>query len=197
MAEPSRGDDPIRIPTDAVTALTIPDPAGLADREAIRSLAIVYARAVDDHDPETVAGLFTEDATFDNMGRVARGRDQVLAQLTASMRGFRMMLHTPDTHVIELNGAGAARGWATGHAELVTRRTTVLAAYRYLDGYARVGKRWCFTARTVRFMYAIPTEDYPSAMSRVDRIRFPRSEPGSAAYPEQLGTWQALHPETR
>lgn len=187
--------DPIRIPADAVAALTTPDPAGLADREAIRNLAIVYARAVDDHDPDTVAGLFTEDATFDNMGQVAHSRDGVLAQLSASMRGFRMMLHTPDTHVVELTGPDSARGWATGHAELVTRRTTVVAAYRYVDAYARVGQRWCFAARTVRFMYALPAEEYPTAMSGAERIRFPRSEPGPAAYPESLSTWQAFHPD--
>lgn len=159
----------------------------LLDREQLRDLVARYAMAVDDHDLDAVATMFHPAAVFDRDGHLARGWDEIAATLGASMRGFRRMLHTPHAAVVELVGADVATGASSGHAELVTSRGVLLAAYRYADEFARHEGRWVFTRRAVRFLYATSAVEYAATLPQVDRVRFPGEEPRtSAVVPRQL-----------
>jgi len=89
----------------------------LSDRASIQDLVNRYAMAVDDHDLETVAGMYTADACFSRRGRVSTGRDAVLRSLEKSMRRYGPTIHTPHTLVITWDDADHAHGVATGHAE--------------------------------------------------------------------------------
>lgn len=198
MTDVAPVDDAFRIPDPLIGPLTshreILEPVlAVREREAIRNLAVIYAYAVDDCDLERLRMLFTDDAAFDLSGRLVVGRDDVLALLEESMTGFRMMLHTPDTHVVHLQKPDLALGWASGHAELTGNRTTVLAAYRYADEYRLVEGSWRFAKRAVRFQYAVPVQEYPNLLSSTDRIAYPGTDARAADYPESLRTWQARH----
>jgi uncharacterized protein (TIGR02246 family) len=164
---------------------------GLLDREAIRDLVALYARAVDDHDIEAVVGTFAAHGIFDRRGDEAVGLGEIRESFVAAMRTYQAMLHTPESHVVTLTGPDHATGWASGHAELVTRRTTVIAAYRYDDAYCREDGRWRFSLRRVRFMYAVPAGEYGSGLSGPNRMRWPGAEPAPADYPESIDTWAA------
>lgn len=190
--------DNFRIPDQLIGPLTssreVLDPfLSIRQREAIRNLAVIYAYAVDDCDIDRLRALFTDDASFDLSGRVVQGRDNVLALLEQSMTAFRMMLHTPDTHVVHLHKPDLAVGWASGHAELTGRRTTTVAAYRYADEYRRVDGDWRFAKRAARFLYAVPAPDYATLLSETDRIAFPGTAAKPADFPESLPTWQVRH----
>lgn len=152
---------------------TAGDVRRLLDREALRDLVARYALAVDDHDLETVATMFHPDAVFDRDGHVANGWDEIASTLTGSMRGFRRMLHTPHAALVELTGEDEATGTSSGHAELVTSRGVLLAAYRYADAFARWEGRWVFTRRAVRFVYATSAAEYAATLPALDRVRFP------------------------
>lgn len=161
------------------------DPAAaLADREEIRELAQLYTFAVDDHDLDALATLFTVDAVFDLGGQRAEGWPAIAEQLGGSMRGWQRMLHTPEAHVVELTGPDDAIGLAGGHAELVTRREVFVAAYRYADRYRRQEGRWVFTQRAVRFIYCAPSASYGQIVSSGQRVQFPGAEPEPGLPPE-------------
>ncbi|GGO80023.1 polyketide cyclase [Nonomuraea cavernae] len=184
---------------DARTRVRHPPEAGLdawqaelrdlRDREAIRDLALLYTRAVDDHDIDAVVGMYTEDGVFERRGVSAAGHAAVRAAYAEAMGLYRLTLHTLDAHVVELTPGRTAVGWAAGHAELVTRKTAVMAAYRYDDAYRCAGDRWLFAHRSITFMYAVPMEEMSRGLTAPDRMRWPGAPPGRADYPESLPTW--------
>lgn len=153
----------------------------LLDREALRDLVARYALAVDDHDLGAVGEMFHPEAVFDRDGEVAHGWPKISALLGASMRGFRRMVHTPHAVLVELTGADEATGASSGHAELVTSRGVLLAAYRYADRFARHDGRWVFTRREVRFLYATSATEYAATLPDTDRVRFPGEPPRASA----------------
>ncbi len=165
---------------------------GLLDREAIRDLVMLYARAVDDHDIDAVVSTFTADGVFDRRGEEAVGHGEIRDSFLTAMRTYQAMLHTPEAHVVTLTGPDEATGWASGHAELVTRRTTLIAAYRYDDAYVREDGCWRFSRRRVSFMYAVPADEHGSGLVGTHRMRWPGMDPAPADYPEGIDSWAAF-----
>jgi uncharacterized protein (TIGR02246 family) len=162
---------------------------GLVDEVAIRNLAALYAMAVDDHDIERVVECFAADGAFTRAGSTVRGRPDLRAFFVKMMDRYVTTLHTPHSHVIAMDGADSATGLTTGHAELSFQGTLMMAAYRYDDDYSRVGGRWVFQTRALKFMYVVPFQDMPSAFSGRMRIRWPESPYAEADFPESLPTW--------
>ncbi len=162
-----------------------------AHRQAIADLGVLYARAVDDHAIDTLVGMFTSDGVFERRGVAATGPDEIRAAYVASFDTYRTMLHTPHPGVVVLHGDGTASGWSHGHAELATRSTLVLASYRYEDSYRCVDRRWSFAKRSITFMYAVPADELAGSFGGVERIRWPRTAPEAADYPETSLTWNS------
>lgn len=161
-------------------------PGGVAAaRESLRDLAVLYAMAVDAGDLDALTLMFHPDAVLDRDGEIAAGRPAILDLLSVSMRGFRRMLHTPETHVVHVSG-GAGAGIATAHAELVTGRGVVLAAHEYEDDYVVYDGRWVFDSRTIRFVYAARSDEYAEALPTDECVRLP----GEAPRP-MIGRWFA------
>ncbi|MGC5256133.1 nuclear transport factor 2 family protein [Gordonia sp. DT218] len=156
-----------------------------AARESLRDLAGLYAIAVDAHDLDALELMFAPDAVLDRDGEIASGRPAVLDLLAASMRGFRRMLHTPETHVVHVSGQ-TGEGIATAHAELVTGRGVVVAAHEYEDFYVVHDGRWVFTARRIRFVYATRSDLYGEVLPSDDRVRLPGVAPRA-----MVGGWFA------
>ncbi len=160
-----------------------------ADIRAIGDLTSLYARAVDDHDLDTLVAMFTPEGVFEVRGHRAAGAEQLRTAYVESFGTYRTMLHTPHPGVVQLHGNGTASGWSSGHAELATRRTLVLAAFRYEDDYRRLDGRWLFARRSVTFMYAVPVDQLSGSFGTVERIRWPGTSPAAADYPESTATW--------
>lgn len=160
-----------------------------ADLQAIRDLGVLYARAVDDHDIETLVAMFTLDGVFERRGAAATGREEIRAAYVASFDTYRTMLHTPHPGVVQLHGDGTASCWSHGHAELATSSTLVVASYRYEDDYRCVEGRWLFARRSITFMYAVPADQLAGSFGNAERIRWPRTTPEVADYPETAPTW--------
>ncbi len=161
----------------------------LLAKDEIRDMAMRYALAVDDHDIDTVVGLFSTDGVFDVSGEIARGRTEIRKSFVASMGRFHTMLHTPEIHLVTIDSTDTAHGRATGHAELAFRDTLMMTAYRYTDRYARVAGQWRFAERHVRFMYAVPVESMNTSFRTRQRIRWPQTRHRDADYPESAPTW--------
>lgn len=191
----------LHLPTVTAALTTVPelpdgDAAALvhavraqADRQAIADLGVLYARAVDDHDIDSVVAMYTRDGVFERRGVAATGSEEIRAAYVASFDTYLTMLHTPHPGVVQLHGDGTASGWSHGHAELATRSTLVLASFRYEDDYRCVDGRWLFLRRSITFMYAVPADDMAASFGSVQRIRWPRTAPEAADYPESSPTW--------
>ncbi len=191
----------MRLNLPAVTAAltTVPDltdPAVLAatvraqaDRQAVTDLQVLYGRAVDDHDLDTVVDCFTADGVFERRGVPATGAQELRAAYTASFGTYVTMLHTAHPGVVVVHGDETASGWSHGHAELATRSTLVLASYRYADDYRCEDGRWRFARRSLTFMYAVPADQLAGSFGNDLRMRWPRTEPAGADYPESSPTW--------
>jgi len=160
-----------------------------ADLQAIHDLGVLYARAVDDHDIDTLIAMFTPDGVFERRGVAATGTAEVRAAYVASFDTYRTMVHTAHPGVVQVHGDGTASGWSHGHAELATRSTLVLASYRYEDDLRRVGGRWLFARRSITFMYAVPADEMATSFGSADRMRWPRTTPQPGDYPESSSTW--------
>ena len=165
----------------------------MRDREAIRDLAVLYTRAVDDYELETLLDMFTADGVFERRGKAATGRDALRAAYTEAMRANRSMVHTPDSHVVQLLPGRRAIGWAAGHAELVMDSRTVLAAFRYEDEYRCADGRWLFARRSLTFKYALPADRLVDGLGCAERMRWPGGRATAADYPESLPTWAEFH----
>lgn len=165
----------------------------MRDREAIRDLALLYTRAVDDYDLETLLAMFTADAVFERRGKAAAGREALREAYSEAMRVNRTMVHTPDSHVVRLLPGRRAAGWAAGHAELVIGSRTVLAAFRYEDEYRCVDDRWLFARRSLTFKYALPADQLVDGLGHSERMRWPGGRATAADYPENLPTWAEFH----
>src|SRR4051812_31419587 len=162
-----------------------------ADVRAIGDLGALYARAVDDHDIDSLVAMFTPDGVFERRGVAATGAAEVRAAYVASFDTYRTMLHTAHPGVVQLHGDGTASGWSHGHAELATKSTLVLASYRYEDDLRRVEGRWLFARRSITFMYAVPADELATSFGGVERIRWPRTAPEAGDYPESAPTWDS------
>ena len=165
--------------------------ADQADRQAIADLQVLYGRAVDDHAIDALVAMYTDDGVFERRGAPATGPAEIRAAYVATFDTYRTMLHTAHPGVVQLHGDGTASGWSHGHAELATSSTLVLASFRYEDDYRCVAGRWLFARRSITFMYAVPADQMAGSFGSVERMRWPRTTPEAADYPESSPTWDS------
>lgn len=164
--------------------------AEVEDRLAIRQLISRYCFAVDNHDINALASLFTENASFGSAsgGMGAVGRAAVLAQFKDRFRALGPGQHFNHDQVIEFESATRARGRVSLHAELMRDGRAMIGAVRYTDIYEKQNGEWRFAERVLSFMYYLPVEEYASAMGRLDRNRA-SGKLLPADWPEGLPTW--------
>ncbi len=166
----------------------------LADRLDIQELLARYSMARDDGDLSTLVEMFTADGEFIRLAQIVRGYDELWEFFRTSRQRYSLTLHTVHVPAIELIGSERATGLINGHAELIVDQVPYLAAYRYTDDYRRVGQRWLFARRHLRFMYAVPAAEYATSFSDSRRIRWPGTEPAEADYPESQAVWNTRAP---
>ena len=164
----------------------------LEAESAIRALAARYCFAIDDHDLEAVAGLFTMDARVWSRDGVldARGRDAVTAQYAERYKVLGPSNHVSHDHWIRFaDDPDTAKGQLSAHAELHRNDVPMITALRYTDLYRRELGVWRFAERELAFLYYVPVADYPGILGATDRMRA-YAEPAAADYPESLPDWR-------
>ncbi|RFU19130.1 nuclear transport factor 2 family protein [Geodermatophilus marinus] len=188
LAGGGRGRGPRR-PTTAPGRGLRPGPAArltrVEDALALHELVARYALAVDDRDWGTLRGLFTADAVFAGIAERVEGRDAVVDYLARRLAASGPTAHSPHAHVLDRGAPGEATGTVSMHAEQAIDGTAMVLAFRYSDAYRREEGRWRFRSRRLRFLYAVPAADYPTAVTDQLALRFP----GAAPRPAQLGPW--------
>jgi len=136
--------------------------------EEIRALVAQYAASYDDHDWQTFAGLWTEDAVFLVNGRAFEGREALLEFLTTCLPDDYVGKHLCAPPLLDLAADGER---ATGRTDVVwiaqNFENSIVA--RYLDEFRKEGGRWLFARReeiTVPYRPGLPPySDAASALN--------------------------------
>ena len=126
----------------------------LMDREAIRELPRLYCHYMWTNDPESMANLFTDDATICIQGMedyAITGRDK-LAKVFRRVNAKYVTQPFIHNHIIELAGAGHATGVA--YYEILEARQggRYMAAGYYRDEYRKVDGQWKFQSRKIHMV---------------------------------------------
>ncbi len=133
-----------------------PDPATLADREALRQLLQLYARAVDESDHDGLAGLFDPGGTVAGLAGT-KAVPAYLDDLRGTPRPYTSM-HVFADPVIELD-PGADHGRLDAYAVVTQVRRPdepgpdVQMGLRYQDRVARRDGRWVIAERRVTLLW--------------------------------------------
>ena len=170
----------------------------IESRFAIQELVSAYCEACDEHDMPRLAALFTEDAVFDSPSGVLRatGRDGIAGMFVGAFRVRGPGFHWTHDLTVRFDDADAdvATGLVASHAETCPNGVASLAAMKYDDEYRRVGGRWLFSRRSIRFLYYVPAERYLEALKGRQRLCFEGAW-FQADYPEDLPAWQEFERE--
>ena len=133
-----------------IAPLSVADADGA--KAACRELVTGYAFHRDRADGDAVGALFTEDATFDLMGEVFRGRSAIRARVDAGASG-PVYRHLMSTVHIELTGPETARGVSyvtvySAPGPLPATLAAWAAIGEYHDDFVRTPDGWKIQRRT-------------------------------------------------
>lgn len=121
----------------------------LEDKQALRELNALYARAADRADSQLLAGLWAEGAQVQN--GAFSGPASEFVDTAAHPAGLERSFHSISNEFFEIDGATAR-----GEVYVITvstwnkdgGKTDTLIGGRYLDEYRKVGSDWKFARRT-------------------------------------------------
>jgi ketosteroid isomerase-like protein len=145
----------------------------LEARDEISRLIARYGPAVDDHDFDTLAELYTSDAVFDSPGGRMIGRDRVMDYYRERAGAYGATYHYPHSQEIYLDGPADGRGVICAHAELAIDGDTHIVAVRYHDIYRRELGAWRFHIRDVHLLYVLSVDQLATGLAEADRVRWP------------------------
>jgi uncharacterized protein (TIGR02246 family) len=155
----------------------------LEDRAEIQDLVARYFKVTDDDDEAALADCFTQDARFAATGfEGGAGREGVSAFLKAARSNMQQTVHTPNYVHITFNGPDHAEGVVMAHLEIGIGGTTVFAAVRYLDTYAREGGQWRIATREMRAAHLGSWDLVSSSLTEPNNVRWPGTEPAPSDF---------------
>lgn len=118
-------------------------PQQLADREAIRDVAIRYCRGVDRLDVDVLKSAYWPDATDHHGDFVGNAHEFAEHCMTAHLR-WSWTMHKIFNHLIDLDDTTSARGEIYNVSTLCRADTGEIETWhgRYLDRYEKRGDEW-------------------------------------------------------
>ena len=117
----------------------------LEDLEAIKQLKARYCEICDDdHDPERITGLFTDNGVWEAKGiGEAKGHEEIRALFQRFQKTIRFSQHMTMNPVIEVNGDQAHGTWYfIGAFTMEKNNQAMWQACRYHEDYRKVAGRW-------------------------------------------------------
>jgi uncharacterized protein (TIGR02246 family) len=160
----------------------------LEDRAEIQDLVARYFKVTDDDDEAALADCFTADARFVASGyEGGTTRDGVMAFLKSARSVMHQSVHTPHYVHITFTGPDAANGTVMAHLEIGMGGTTIFAAVRYLDVYARDDGQWRIASREMRAVHVGSWDLAASSLTDPKNVRWPGAVPAPSDFP-----WKAV-----
>jgi uncharacterized protein (TIGR02246 family) len=160
----------------------------LEDRAEIQDLVARYFKVTDDDDEQALADCFARDARFIATGfDGGTGRAGVMEFLKSARSTMQQTVHTPNYVHIDFQGLDAAEGTVMAHLEIGIGGTTVYAAVRYLDTYAREDGKWRIATREMGAVHLGSWDLVASSMTDPNNVRWPGADPALSDFPRKAG----------
>jgi uncharacterized protein (TIGR02246 family) len=115
------------------------------DQQGLRDLVEAYARGLDRREFDTVAALFTSDATLTLYGNETKGREQ-LATAFHVLDRYDVTTHFLGQTTVDIDG-DRATGETYCLAHHLSDQGNRVMSIRYQDVFTRVDGRWYFLSR--------------------------------------------------
>ena len=125
----------------------------LEDLEAIKQLKARYCEICDDdHNPDRITGLFTEDGVWEAKGiGSATGHAEIRKLFQRFQQSIRFSQHMTMNPVIEVDGETARGTWYFfGPFTMEKDNQALWQACRYHEAYRKVDGRWLIERLTVK-----------------------------------------------
>jgi ketosteroid isomerase-like protein len=128
----------------------------LEDLEAIKQLKARYCEICDDdHDPDRITAIFTEDGVWEGKGiGRAEGHDEIRALFTRFQSAIRFSQHMTMNPIIEVEGETARGTWYFFGPFTITSEESgnqaLWQACRYHETYRKVDGRWLISSLSIR-----------------------------------------------
>ena len=121
----------------------------LEDLEAIKQLKARYCEICDDdHNPDRITQLFTEDGVWEAKGiGAAKGHEEIRALFQRFQKSIRFSQHMTMNPVIEVEGERARGTWYFFGPFTMEKNNQ---ACRYHEVYRKVEGEWLFERLTVK-----------------------------------------------
>lgn len=130
----------------------------VADRFKIHDLVACYADAVTRRDERAWADTWAEEGEWHVLGRVAKGRADVVALWNSLMRGIPFVVQLVCGGRVRIQGERATGEWhVTEHLQM-PGGVGMLNLGTYEDEYQRDGDAWRFRRRIFRGNYMGPPD---------------------------------------
>ena len=157
----------------------------------VQRLYAVYAWAVDQGDFGLLDAIITTDIVITRGGADYLGHEAFVQVYRNSWEGeWSASKHSITNVMATREEDGSIRGQAYFNATSVRSDRTSMTLGRYDDTYSRIGGRWVFATRSLRFMYVVPFEAMGTSFGDQKRIRWPELAFTDADIPESLPTWE-------
>ena len=158
----------------------------LEDRVEIQDLVARYFKVTDDDDESALAECFARDARFNATGfEGGAGRYGVMEFLKSARSTMQQTVHTLNYVHIDFQGPDEATGTVMAHLEIGIGGTTVYAAVRFLDTYAREDGQWRIASREMRAAHLGSWDLIASSMTDPNNVRWPGAEPVPSDFPRK------------
>lgn len=154
--------------------------------EAIRTLPLRYAVAIEHRDVDAMAALFSPHARF---GAWGQGEEGLRALMGDTLRSSILAVILVANHLVEVDDADHAHGevWARCYAQNDPGEFTE-QLIKYEDAYERLEGRWLFLHRRHRLWFGVhaptpltqPPADWPQHQVGVGDV--PLADPVFAAW---------------
>ena len=161
------------------------DWAAMLARDEIHRLAYRYAAAIEAHDVDAMAQLFSPRAQF---GEFGDGPDGLRRLMTHSLEGSVFAVILVANHLIDIESKDRARGevWAQCFAQ-TSAGGFVEQLIKYEDRYEYHDGRWLFLHRRHRLWYGVARRESPL---RQPAANWPASQVGVGDIPLSNSTFR-------
>ena len=129
------------------------------DELAIRRLVDRYCDGVTRCHAADWGATWAEDGTWEVMGRVSKGREEIVATWKSLMDMFSFIMQTAHHGVVSLDGNRGRGRWLVSEQGRMTKGDLVILNMgMYADEYVRGDGEWLFASRNFHLIHAGPPD---------------------------------------
>ncbi|GMG88396.1 nuclear transport factor 2 family protein [Biformimicrobium ophioploci] len=132
---------------------TLLEQNSLEDEIALRNLMARYTDAVNRNDGASWINCWADNASWDLMGLIVTGQDNILNLWQRMMSNFEFALLMPSSCHFEVNGNSATGHWYLHEYTRSKEGDAITILSRYQDSYIKENGKWLYQTRKYELIY--------------------------------------------